>query len=183
MDTPVALKEAQTVIHRDLKLNLEKILEGQGALSSEDAHLALAALATALGDDALQRLALNYLEKQGFSPEEIQEACEAAAIMGMLNTYYKFRYMLKSAQGSEGKYQRTGLRMNSLAKPVLGKSRFEMLAFAVSVLNGCESCINSHEKVLLEHQLEEEKIHDLARLAAIAKGTHTLAFAQRWNLS
>ncbi|MGH9857599.1 MAG: carboxymuconolactone decarboxylase family protein, partial [Acidobacteriota bacterium] len=54
--------------------------------------------------------------------------------------------------------------MAALARPVLGKERFEMLAFALSVLNGCESCIRSHEQVLRNAGLAD-KLHDLARLA------------------
>jgi alkyl hydroperoxide reductase subunit D len=177
--TPTVMNEAVSPVHRDLKLNLQKILEGQGQLSREDAHLALLALATALGDQPLQSMARGQLQSLNFSADEIREAAESAAIMGMLNTYYKFRHMIKSAQGpeAEAKYQRAGLRMNALSKPVLGSIRFEMLAFAVSVLNGCETCITAHEKVLLEGSIDLEKIHDLARLAAIVKGAHTLALA------
>jgi alkyl hydroperoxide reductase subunit D len=45
-----------------------------------------------------------------------------------------------------------------------------MLAFAVSVLNGCQSCICSHEQVLKENGVTSDKIHDLAKLAAVVKG-------------
>jgi alkyl hydroperoxide reductase subunit D len=50
-----------------------------------------------------------------------------------------------------------------------------MLAFAVSVLNGCESCIRSHEKVLREAGVSVDQVHDLARLAAVVKGLHALS--------
>jgi alkyl hydroperoxide reductase subunit D len=88
----------------------------------------------------------------------------------MLNVYYRFRYMV----GNEEDYRAAGLRMTALARPVLGKERFEMLAFAVSVLNGCQSCIRSHEKVLRDAGVSTDKVHDLARLAAVVKGLHTL---------
>src|SRR5256885_684523 len=74
----------------------------------------------------------------------LEEASDSAAIMGMLNVYYRFRHMV----AKNDDYRTVGLRMTALAKPLLGKERFEMLAFAVSVLNGCESCIRSHEEVL-----------------------------------
>jgi lipoyl-dependent peroxiredoxin subunit D len=54
------------------------------------------------------------------------------------------------------------------------KTRFEMLAFTVSVVNGCENCIKSHELVLRQAELAADKIHDLARLAAVVKGLKVL---------
>ena len=60
-------------------------------------------------------------------------------------------------------------------KPVLGKEKFEMLAFAVSVVNGCESCVVSHENVLRAAELSAEKIHDLARMASVVRALKTLS--------
>lgn len=70
-----------------------------------------------------------------------------------------------------------GLRMTALARPTLGKERFEMLAFAVSVLGGCEMCVRSHERVLREAGVSIDKVHDLARLAAVVRGLKTLEAA------
>jgi len=68
-----------------------------------------------------------------------------------------------------------GLRMTALARPALGKVNFEMLAFTVSVVNGCETCVISHEAVLREAGLGAEKIHDLARMASVVKALKTLS--------
>src|SRR5262249_16681690 len=97
-------------------------------------------------------------------------AAQSAALMAMLNTYYRFRHFV----GSPEEYRAAGLRMTALARPVLGRERFEMLAFAVSVVNGCESCVRSHEKVLRDSGVSAEKVHDLARLAAVLKAAQTL---------
>jgi alkyl hydroperoxide reductase subunit D len=50
-----------------------------------------------------------------------------------------------------------------------------MLAFTVSVLNGCSTCVSAHEKTLRDAGVSVEKIHDLARIAAILKGLETLS--------
>lgn len=113
------------------------------------------------------------MKARDFSAEQIQEAKESAAIMGMLNTYYKFKGYLSPE--SLDNYQRAGLRMQSFMKPQNGKERFEMMAFAVSVVNGCPSCIASHEKALTQLGVGADKIHDLARLAAVVKGLSTLS--------
>jgi lipoyl-dependent peroxiredoxin subunit D len=162
--------ENQTsTIARDLKLNWKRIL-GEGALSPDEAASALLATATSVGLTALIDYAKSELSRLELTPEQIQEARESAAIMGMLNTYYRFRHMI----AKDDDYRTAGLRMTALAKPALGKVRFEMLAFAVSVINGCEKCIRSHEAVLLESGVTIEKIHDLARLAAVTKGLSVL---------
>jgi lipoyl-dependent peroxiredoxin subunit D len=108
------------------------------------------------------------------SSEQIREAAESSAIMAMLNTYYRFKHMV----AKEEDYRVAGLRMTSLARPVLGKEKFEMLAFAISVLNGCESCIRSHEEVLRKAGISIDKVHDLARLAAVVKALKTLKYNQ-----
>lgn len=168
-DLDIVLPAAQSTIARDLRLNLKRVIE-DGALGEENAILALLALATSVGDARLAGYARDRLAEFGIGAEPIQEAAESAAIMGMLNVYYRFRHML----GNDDEYRATGLRMTALARPALGKERFEMLAFAVSVLNGCESCIRSHERALRESGVGVDQIHDLARLAAVVKGLHAL---------
>jgi alkyl hydroperoxide reductase subunit D len=168
-DLDTVLPQAETAIARDLRLNLKRILE-EGALSRDEALLGLLAVATSLQEERLTAYARRQLQELDVTAEQIQEAAESAAIMGMLNIYYRFRHML----GNEEDYRAAGLRMTALARPVLGKERFEMLAFAVSVLNGCQSCIRSHEKVLRDAGVSTDKVHDLARLAAVVKGLHTL---------
>lgn len=158
-----------TTIARDLKLNLKKLLT-DGALNPEEAAMALLAISTSVGHEPLRTLARQWLQDLNVSEEHIQEAAEAAALMGMLNTYYSFRGKLADPTVYGG----AGLRMTALARPALGKERFEMLAFAVSVVNGCSTCITSHEQVLKDAGVRIDKLHDLARLAAVVKGLKAL---------
>ena len=165
-----------TAVARDLKLNLKKLLD-DGALAPSDATLTLVALAAALRSPALHELALARAEVLALAADDVQEAREAAAIMGMLNKYYRFRHFIEAGQGKEALqtgFRSAGLRMNALSKPALGKQRFEMLALAVSVVNGCEVCVNAHERELRQHGVDGEQVHDLARLAAVASGVATL---------
>ncbi|HEX4926121.1 MAG TPA: carboxymuconolactone decarboxylase family protein [Bdellovibrionales bacterium] len=158
-----------TPASRDLKLNLQRLLN-DGALGPEDGLLAFLAASRAVESKPLEEIARSELAGLGLSDEAIQEAAQSAAIMAMLNTYYRFKHMI----GNTTDYTSTGLRMNALAKPVLGKERYELLAFTVSVLNGCETCIRAHEKVLRDGGMETAKIHDAARLAAVVKAYKTL---------
>jgi alkyl hydroperoxide reductase subunit D len=166
---------AQSSIFRDLSLNFKKLLE-DSALEPQERMLNLAAIATSLHDEDMQKLAMVHLTEMGLTPEQTAEAFEVAGIMGMLNTYYKFKGYL-DPQSLEN-YARAGLRMQSLSKPQNGKEKFEMMALAVSAINGCPTCISSHEKALIHAGTSFEKIHDIARLASVCKGLNSLQNAR-----
>lgn len=129
-------------------------------------------MATSVEHNTLSTFAYQQLQHFDLSAAQLQEALESAAIVAMLNIYYRFQHMVDKPTD----YAQAALRMTALAKPNLGKARFEMLAFAVSVINGCEKCIGAHEQVLRDHAVSIEKIHDLARLAAIVKGVKMLDY-------
>lgn len=158
-----------TTIARDLKLNLRKLLT-ESSLAPEDAAAALVGTAASAGDDRLLRVGVDWMQELGFEEAQIQEARESAAMMAMLNTYYKFRGLVPDAAA----YGPAGLRMTALARPSLGKERFEMLAFAISVINGCPSCIGSHDKALADAGIGIDTRHDLARLGAVVKAASQL---------
>jgi alkyl hydroperoxide reductase subunit D len=60
--------------------------------------------------------------------------------------------------------------MNRIAKPAASKVDFELFCLAVSAINGCESCIKAHEKVVLTGGLTEDQVHDAVRIAAVVHG-------------
>lgn len=164
----------ETSVYRDLSLNVKKLLE-DSSLEPKEAFMNLAALARSLHWRELEQMTGAYLKELGLSEAEIEECYECAAIMGMLNTYYKFKSYLTPEVLADSAFQRAGLRMNALSKPLNGKQNFEMMAFSVSVLNGCQSCVVSHEKALTDLGVARDKTHDLARLASVVKGLSGLS--------
>ena len=166
--------ERNTTVAKDLKLNFKRAIE-DGALSPEESALAALSFARAAGLTALEEPARRSAIDLGLSAEVVREAEESAAIMGMLNVYYRFRHFIeKDDEGAAEAYGQAKLRMQSLAQPAMGKERFELLAIGVSMINGCEKCVTSHEKALLQIGSTREKIHEVARLAAVVKGMATL---------
>lgn len=157
--------------YRDLSLNFKKLME-DSSLEPAERFMNLAAVARSLHWKELENLASAELKELGLGDPEIQECFEAAAIMGMLNTYYKFKGFLSPEVLPD--YTRAGLRMNTLSKPLNGKHNFEMMALTVSVVNGCPTCVSSHEKALTDIGVSKDKIHDLARLASVLKGLSCL---------
>lgn len=168
-------KNRESSIYRDLSLNFKKLLE-EGALEPQERFMNLLAIATALHSHGLMTLAREFLSELGTAPEHIQEAAEVAGIMGMNNVYYKFRSFL--AEEAKEDYARAGLRMQSLMKPVTGKSSFELMSLAVSVVNACPTCVSSHERAVRQLGVSADKVHDVARLAAVSKGLESLKVAQ-----
>ncbi|HWU41952.1 MAG TPA: carboxymuconolactone decarboxylase family protein [Bdellovibrio sp.] len=162
---------ASSAIYRDLSLNFKKILE-DSPMETQERFLNLLSMAVALENKALVTLAKENLTELGIAAEHIQEAAEMAGIMGMNNVYYKFKSFLALETAAD--YQRAGLRMNSLAKHVNSKKDFEMMSLSVSIINACPVCVASHEKAVRTHEVSIDKIHDLARLAAVAKGLSSL---------
>ncbi|MBK9323582.1 MAG: carboxymuconolactone decarboxylase family protein [Bdellovibrionaceae bacterium] len=169
---------ATSTIYRDLSLNFKKVLE-DSPLEPQERFMNLLSIAVALENKEMASLAKSVLTDLETAPEVIQEASEVAGIMGMNNVYYKFRTFL-SPELVATDYQRAGLRMNSLGKPVSSKKDFEMMALSVSIINACPACVASHERAVRSHDVSADKVHDLARLAAIAKGLTSLKKA--WTL-
>ena len=93
----------------------------------------------------------------------VQAAHAAAAIMGMNNVYYRFLHLVEDA---EYKQLPARLRMNVIGNPGIDKFDFELLSLAVSVINGCGTCVASHERQLRQHGLEREAMQSAVRIAA-----------------
>jgi len=59
-----------------------------------------------------------------------------------------------------------GLRMNRLMQPATNRTDFELMALAVSAINGCEMCVRAHEKSVTEGGLTPDHVNDAMRIAA-----------------
>jgi len=162
-------------IYRDLSLNFKKLME-EGPWEPVERLQNLLAAAVALDNSDLMKFSAGLLKELGLSGESLRETAESAGIMGMNNTYYKFRSYLPA--DVKDNYQRAGLRMQSLGKPTIGKKLFESLAMTVSIVNGCPMCIASHEKALVDQGVSADQVHELARIASVAKGLTSLKIAQ-----
>jgi alkyl hydroperoxide reductase subunit D len=58
------------------------------------------------------------------------------------------------------------LRMNRLMQPATNRTDFELMALAVSAINGCEMCVRAHEKTVTEGGLTPDHVNDAVRIAA-----------------
>ena len=147
---------------KDIRLNLSSILADQ-----------------LLGDQRKYGLLLTCAHGSGYRPlvaaaeaecapklsaEAADAARGAAAVMAMNNVYYRFVHL---ASNPEYATLPAKLRMNIIGAPGIEKDDFELFSLAVSAMNGCGMCIDSHERVLKQHGVKSETIQAAARIGAI----------------
>ena len=146
---------------KDIKLNLQSVLQ-PGALTPAQRWGVAIASAVATRNERL-RDAILHDARADVSPEVIDDALAAAALMAMNNVYYRFRHMV----GKESYSQMPArLRMQRIVKPATNRVDFELFCLAVSAINACEMCIRSHEDAVIKGGLSEDQVHDAIRIAA-----------------
>jgi lipoyl-dependent peroxiredoxin subunit D len=146
---------------KDLKLNLSSLLR-QPELTSQQAWGTAVSTAMASRNPELLGSILEEASKH-LNPQAMFAAKAAAAIMGMNNIFYRFRHL-----ASNEKYGSipARLRMQVIAKHGSDPADFELWCLAVSAVNGCGVCIDSHEKVLREKGVSEETVIAAVRIAS-----------------
>ena len=154
---------------KDLRLNLGSVLSDQ-LLSDQRKYGLLLACAHGTGYRPL--VAATEAEvSDKLSPEAAKAARGAAAVMAMNNVYYRFVHLASNPE--YGKLP-AKLRMNIIGSPGIEKDDFELFSLAVSVMNGCGMCIDSHERLLQQHGIKAETIQAAARIGAIMKAVATV---------
>jgi alkyl hydroperoxide reductase subunit D len=157
---------------KDLRLNLESVLTTGGAPGLTQKQIALVALASAVASRYLPLTeSVAGFAAEHASEEELNGARAAAAIMGMNNVYYRFTHLVGDPEYAN---LRANLRMNVMARPGVEKVDFELASLAVSAINGCGSCVSSHEKTLRGHGLGVQAVQSAVRIAAVI---HAVAVA------
>lgn len=158
---------------KDIRMNLSIVLKDEN-LSETQRYGTLLVSAYATKDAEL----INEVEQltADILADDQREAIKAAAvIMAMNNVYYRYLHLV-----SDKAYMKmpTGLRMNIMANPGIDKADFELYSLAVSAINGCGMCMDTHEKTLRKHDMTAEQIQQAVKIAAI-----TNAVAQAYSIS
>lgn len=105
------------------------------------------------------------------SPEAANAARAAAAVMAMNNVYYRFTHL---AGNAEYQTMPAKLRMNVIGQPGIERVDFELFSLAVSAINGCGMCIDSHEQILNKAGATAEAIQTAVRIGAVMKAVATV---------
>jgi alkyl hydroperoxide reductase subunit D len=148
---------------KDLKLNFSSLVRQQSDLSEQQAWGTVAASVIAARNGDLTQAALTEAATH-LSPEALDAAKSAAAVMGMNNIYYRFLHL---SSNEKYKSMPARLRMNAIRTHGVDHADFELWCTAVSAINGCGACVDSHEKTLRDKGVPEEKILAAVRIASI----------------
>lgn len=156
-----AIRREVPDVARDIRLNLEAVLQSSSLTPAQRWGVAVTAAATSR--NARLRDAVIADARTEVEEAVVEDALAATALMGMNNVYYRFRHLVGKPSYSE---KPARLRMNRIGRPATTKVDFELFCLAASAVNACEACIRSHEKVVTEGGLSEDAVHDAIRIAA-----------------
>ena len=156
-----ALRDLLPAYAKDLSLNLSS-LAGETTLTDQQKWGTF--LASAYGVGQPEVIAAIETAASSLSPEAATAAKAAAAIMGMNNVYYRALHLIHNP---EYRTLPAKLRMNVIANPGAPKADFELWSLAVSAINGCGLCLDSHEAELRKHQVSTTAIQTALRIGAV----------------
>lgn len=150
---------------RDIKLNLQTVLQSETLSKRQLWGVAITSAATARSSrlrDALTAEAARALGTDEYRAV-LNDARAASVLMAMNNVFYRFRHMVDKSSYAD---KPARLRMNRLGKPATDKLTFELCCLVASAINGCETCVQAHERVLILGGMSEDAVHDAIRVAA-----------------
>ena len=174
-----ALRETLPAYAKDLSLNLSS-LASETTLGDQQKWGAVVASAHAVGQAEVIRAAEAAASQAGLSPEALTAAKAAAAIMAMNNVYYRSLHLLSNP---EYRTLPARLRMNVIANPGVEKVDFELWCTAVSAINGCGMCLDSHEAELKKAGVPAQQIQAALRIAAVVNAVSRVLEAEQASSS
>jgi alkyl hydroperoxide reductase subunit D len=150
----------------DSLFNLRKVL-AEGALDVPTKHLVAIAVASTAGSAALVEARALEARADGVGDDAIVEALAVAGSMTTFNTFYKFTHMAGAVYAES----RPGFKLSVFLRPnVLTKLQVELIGAIVSVVNGCESCVQGHVNTVRELGASIEQIEEALRVGAVVAG-------------
>ncbi|MEY4879009.1 MAG: alkyl hydroperoxide reductase AhpD [Pseudomonadota bacterium] len=156
------LKQNLPEYAKDLKLNLSSLASETLLSEQQRAGTFVVSALASRHAGTIQAILAEFGPK--LSAEAMTAARAAASIMGMNNIYYRFTHL---ASSPDYRTLPAKLRMNVIGKPGVEKADFELWSLAVSAINGCGMCIDSHEKVLRHAGMTAEQIQAAVRIASV----------------
>jgi alkyl hydroperoxide reductase subunit D len=167
-----ALREALPAYAKDLSLNLSS-LANETLLNDQQKWGTFLASAHAVGQPDVVK-AIEAAAQ--LTPEARDAAKAAAAIMGMNNVYYRALHLM---QNPEYRTLPARLRMNVIANPGVEKNDFELWCVAVSAINGCGACLDSHEEELKKRGVPNTQVQAALRIGAVVNAVSRVMAGER----
>ena len=163
--------------NKDLKITLKKIFstDEDKPLKSTIHQAITLSVSLALQDKTIIEHAYSYCKD--LDESLINAANIAANIMAMNNIYYRAIHLIDSSTLTQ---QPAGLRMQGITQHGIDKSVFELMSLAISAVNGCGLCLQSHYKQLETH-FNDEEITEALRIASTLHALKQSCFIAQSN--
>ena len=152
---------------KDLRLNLDALTKVESLSPVQLWGTALASALAARNDELVRAVAEEARAR--LDDAAVNAARTAAALMAMNNVYYRALHLLSNAEYGNLPAR---LRMQGIANPGVDRLDFELFCLAVSAVNGCGKCLDSHEQELRKRGASALQVQDALRVASIL---HALA--------
>ena len=168
-----AIRDLLPAYAKDISLNLSS-LAAETVLNDQQKWGTFLASAYGVGQREVI-LSIETAAGEKLSAEAATAAKAAAAIMGMNNVYYRALHLIHNP---EYRTLPAKLRMNVIANPGVDKADFELWSLAVSAINGCGMCLDSHEAELRKHGVPNTSIQTALRIASVVHAVSRVIAAE-----
>jgi alkyl hydroperoxide reductase subunit D len=162
-----ALVAVEARFIKDLKINVGNVLNNNQHLNRKESLLLALAVAVNEKFTLLQESLTGLAKDADATDAEIAGIVACTSLMNTNNIFYRFRHFMQKDFYTN---QPAGIKMSIMANPVLGKEFFELVSLVVSSINGCEMCVSSHERSVLQHGSSESRVLEAVKLGAVIKG-------------
>jgi alkyl hydroperoxide reductase subunit D len=169
-----ALRESLPAYAKDLNLNLSS-LAAETTLTEQQKWGTFLASAYAVGVGPVIKAIEAAAIEAGLTLEAVNGAKAAAAIMGMNNVYYRSLHLMHN---QEYRTLPARLRMTIIGNPGVERTDFELWCTAVSAINGCGMCLDSHEAELKKAGVPNTAIQAVIRIGAVVNAVARVIAAE-----
>lgn len=164
---------------KDLRLNLDALAKIESLTPAQLWGTVLVSALAARNDElvrAVSREARAHLDEPALAA-----AKTAAALMGMNNVYYRALHLLSNPEYASlpARLRMQGLAHPGGANPTTERLDFELWCLAVSAVNGCGKCLDSHEHELRQRGASALQIQDALRIASVLYAVATVLDGER----
>jgi len=159
------LKQQLPDFARDIRINLGRVLDeatSKGLSNTQIFGIALASAYATQNPTVITEI--QSASAEVISAEELEAAKSAASVMAMTNVYYRTVNQISDPDYTS---RQSGLRMQVLANHGINKTDFELYSLAVSAVNGCHHCVDSHAQKVVAEGVSKDGVQSTIRIAAV----------------
>jgi alkyl hydroperoxide reductase subunit D len=164
-----ALRDQLPAYAHAMARNLE-VLADEAVLDETVKWSCFVASACAVGEPETLKAVTSAAREAGLTPEAFEDARTAAATMAMTNVYFRAVHLMTAPEYEHLPSRLRFSRDHSTA--------YEFCCMAVSAINGCGACLDSHEAELRRRGAEPVQIQAALRIGAVVNAVARVLAAE-----